>query len=442
MATTALYWLTHDLRLCDNPALRAAAASADQMLLVYCVDPSWFQPGQFQSRPMGQHRWRFIYQSLRELDHQLSALGQRLLIRFDDPETTIDQLIRKYRVDTLVRSHAVASDEQQQLEQIRERHPRLHIAQFWTHTLFSPDHLPFDLQHLPTTFTQFRKAVESLHISTPLAAPGQLPPPPIAVEPSHWNELPDATADITLFSGGESAAHARLEYYFADQLPAHYKQTRNSLSGGDTSTGLSPWLAHGCLSARQVIDRLKRYEQERVRNDSTEWISFELLWREYFQWYAQKFGVGLYRFRGITSKPPLTSFYPGRFRKWIEGETPYPIVNACMKQLASTGTLSNRGRQLAASCLVNELSLDWRYGASWFQQQLIDYDPACNWGNWQYIAGVGADPRGGRHFDLEWQTRQYDPLHQYIQHWAGNSELKLLDHVDYVDWPIVPEHHD
>ena len=175
MATTALYWLTHDLRLCDNPALRAAAASADQMLLVYCVDPSWFQPGQFQSRPMGQHRWRFIYQSLRELDHQLSALGQRLLIRFDDPETTIDQLIRKYRVDTLVRSHAVATDEQQQLEQIRERHPRLHIAQFWTHTLFSPDHLPFDLQHLPTTFTQFRKAVESLHISTPLAAPGCKP---------------------------------------------------------------------------------------------------------------------------------------------------------------------------------------------------------------------------------------------------------------------------
>lgn len=77
---------------------------------------------------------------------------------------------------------------------------------------------------------------------------------------------------------------------------------------------------------------------------------------------------------------------------WCKGNTPYPLVNACMRELLATGYLSNRGRQIVASCLINELKLDWRYGAAWFQQQLIDYDTAVNWGNWQYIAGVGADP--------------------------------------------------
>ena len=98
-------------------------------------------------------------------------------------------------------------------------------------------------------------------------------------------------------------------------------------------------------------------------------------------------------FQGGATDKPLTSFYPQRFAKWCKGETPFPLVNACMHQLNATGYMSNRGRQIVASCLVNELALDWRFGAAYFQQQLIDYDVASNWGNWQYIAGVGADPR-------------------------------------------------
>jgi deoxyribodipyrimidine photo-lyase len=96
---------------------------------------------------------------------------------------------------------------------------------------------------------------------------------------------------------------------------------------------------------------------------------------------------------GIKRLSPLTSYYPERFQKWINGSTPYPLVNACMNELRETGDLSNRGRQIVASCLVNELGMDWRYGAAYFERVLIDYDVASNWGNWQYLAGVGADPR-------------------------------------------------
>jgi deoxyribodipyrimidine photo-lyase len=110
-----------------------------------------------------------------------------------------------------------------------------------------------------------------------------------------------------------------------------------------------------------------------------------------------------------------------------------------MKQLNSTGYMSNRGRQIVASCLVNELRLDWRFGAAYFEQQLLDYDVASNWGNWQYIAGVGMDPRGGRHFNIEKQTRQFDPEGAFIREWQGETTSTQLDSVDAADWPIMPE---
>ena len=109
-----------------------------------------------------------------------------------------------------------------------------------------------------------------------------------------------------------------------------------------------------------------------------------------------------------------------------------------MKQLNETGYMSNRGRQIVASCFINELELDWRFGAAYFEQQLIDYDVAANWGNWQYIAGVGADPRGGRHFNIEKQQRQYDPQQTFIQKWKGQVTAPRLDSVDAADWPIMP----
>ena len=90
-----------------------------------------------------------------------------------------------------------------------------------------------------------------------------------------------------------------------------------------------------------------------------------------------------------------------------------------MKQLNHTGYMSNRGRQIVASCFIHELGLDWRYGATYFEQQLIDYDVASNWGNWQYLAGVGADPRGCRQFNLKKQTQQHDPKGEFMDKWLS-----------------------
>jgi deoxyribodipyrimidine photo-lyase len=165
-----------------------------------------------------------------------------------------------------------------------------------------------------------------------------------------------------------------------------------------------------------------RYEEQEGANDSTYWLFFELLWREYFHWYLVKHQARLFAFSGVKQIPPPTSFNQARFTRWCEGMTDYPIVNACMAQLNQTGYMSNRGRQIVASCLVHELALDWRYGAAYFEQQLIDYDVASNWGNWQYLAGVGADPRGHRRFDLHKQTEIYDPQGTFRQKWLSIAQ--------------------
>ena len=104
--------------------------------------------------------------------------------------------------------------------------------------------------------------------------------------------------------------------------------------------------------------------------------------------------------------------------------------------------LSNRGRQIAASSLVNELGLDWRCGAGYFEERLVDYDPCSNWGNWQYIAGVGSDPRGGRHFNLEKQAETWDPKGIYRRRWARESTTGPLDSQDYYGWPVEVQDRD
>ena len=429
--TKGLYWFTNDLRVHDNPALALASRMADGLLCVYLVDSEQLALGHYTHTRLGDHRKRFIEQSLLDLDQRLRALGQRLLVVRGRPETVMAELIEELHISDVFRSQNAGWYENRAWQLLQDEHKKLNFHTVASHTLFDQDQLPFGLKELPSSFTQFRKQIEALNHSLPIAKPTQLPPPANV-------DYPDLRAPqgVAKFVGGESAALNHLEDYFSADLPAHYKEVRNELDGWSNSCKLSPWLATGCLSARQVSARISEYEQNKVANDSTYWIYFELLWREFFQWYAHSHGTKLFAYKGLNATPPLTSFYSQRFQKWVHGTTPYPIVNAGMNELRETGYLSNRGRQIVASCLVNELSLDWRYGAAYFEHSLIDYDVANNWGNWQYLAGVGADTRGPRHFNLDKQTAQFDPDGAYLKRWHGEAYNSLLDSVDAADWPV------
>ena len=440
MHEKTVFIFSNDLRLRDHPALLQAASESRQLLCLYCVDPAWFKPARYQSKPMGAARWRFIHQSVDDLQQALGRRQQKLLVCYLPIGQAVERLVVNDAITAVYRSQTSGYQENRLWQRLQQRWPDVVFKEIPATTLFNASELPFTLDDLPETFSQFRKQVERLPIALPLSAPDELPPP-ISVSSDMGLELPEASIRHNTFEGGESAGIAHLKHYFSTLAPSRYKETRNDFYGEAFSTGFSSWLSQGCLSPRQIVQALTHYESDIIANESTYWILFELLWREYFQWYALKQGVRLFALGGIRPSTVRGCFYPERFQKWCAGNTPWPIVNACMKELASTGWLSNRGRQLVASCLIHELGMDWRYGAAWFEEQLIDYDVASNWGNWQYLAEVGADSRGSRHFNLEKQAQQYDPDGHYIKRWFGDRTYPL-DSVDMADWPILPDNND
>lgn len=223
---------------------------------------------------------------------------------------------------------------------------------------------------------------------------------------------------VLQFRGGETEALARLDGYFwkADRLRI-YKETRNGMLGEDYSSKFSPWLALGCLSPRHVYEQVQQYEEQRVRNDSTYWLIFELLWRDYFRFICAKHGDKIFRASGMQGISIAWKQDWQRFDLWQAGLTGFPLVDANMREIAATGFMSNRGRQNVASFLTKNLGIDWRMGAEWFESLLIDYDVCSNWGNWNYTAGVGNDARGFRFFNILKQSKDYDPEGKYVKHW-------------------------
>lgn len=195
--------------------------------------------------------------------------------------------------------------------------------------------------------------------------------------------------------------------------------------GADYSSKFSPWLANGSLSPRRIYEEVRKYERERVENQSTYWLIFELRWRDYFRFVAKKYGKLIFLEKGPKEKSldDLTNDTE-KFNQWIEGRTGIPFIDANMIEIARTGYMSNRGRQNVASFLVKDLKVNWTWGASYFESLLVDYDPCSNWGNWCYVAGVGNDPRNNRYFNIISQATKYDGKGEYVKHWL--PQLKPL----------------
>ena len=419
MPKIGLYVFARDCRITDNPALLAFATQVDYLLCVYCVEPLTDFARRFSQTSASAAQRGYLKQTLLQLNQQLNLLGQQLLVLNSGVSQAVKQLIATYPLSHIGFSHSAGSDEQAVWQQLKQQYPNIRFISGPANTLFELSQLPFTADKLPQSFSTFRKKVENIAPSQPVAALQHLPPSPVSVD----CVLPESISQASngYFSGGELSAQAHLLEYFASQAASDYKNTRNALDGERFSTRFSPYLAHGAISARQIVQALNKYEDRNGANESTYWIYFELLWREYFYWYACKFQQRLFWFSGIAGQQPLLTFSATSFADWCHANTPYPLVNALMRQLNQTGWMSNRGRQIVASCLINELGVDWRYGAAYFEQRLIDYDVASNWGNWQYIAGVGADPRGGRHFNLEKQKQLYDPQGEFVATWLSDQ---------------------
>ncbi|WAC03125.1 DASH family cryptochrome [Lacinutrix neustonica] len=223
------------------------------------------------------------------------------------------------------------------------------------------------------------------------------------------------------FRGGETEAIKRLEdYFFTSKKLGVYKKTRNGLIGTNFSSKFSPWLANGSLSARTIYWYVIQFEQEYFKNDSTYWLVFELIWRDYFKYISLKHKINIFLIGGILEKDYEWKKNLKVIEQWINGQTGEPFVDANMIELKKTGWMSNRGRQNVASYFAKTLNLDWRIGAAYFESQLIDYDVHSNYGNWMYVSGVGNDPRD-RTFNVKRQAERYDSAGKFQRLWLQDT---------------------
>jgi deoxyribodipyrimidine photo-lyase len=456
-AKQILLWYRNDLRLHDHLPLTQALAEDARVIPIYCFDDRQFGQTKFEFPKTGAFRAQFLIESVADLQQSWQTHGSNLIVQRGLPEVIIPALAAKWGVTHIYYHQEVTAEEIAVSTKLEVALKQLNIncKSWWGHTLHQLQDLPFELQQLPELFTKFRKDVErDCQIKTPIAAPASLPALPAdfidANQDEHLFKLPSLqdlglvrpTIDprgVLIFQGGETAGIDRVNQYFWQQDNLRiYKETRNGMLGADYSSKFSPWLALGCLSPRYIAQQVQQYEQERIANDSTYWLIFELLWRDYFRFISAKHGNQIFKRSGLQGIELKWQADWPRFDLWRSGQTGFPLIDANMRELAATGFMSNRGRQNVGSFLTKNLGIDWRMGAEWFESLLIDYDVCSNWGNWNYNAGVGNDTRGFRWFNIIKQAQTYDQDGQYVKHWL--PELAQLPATKvHEPWQLSPD---
>ena len=430
MPSTALIWIRNDLRVRDHEPLRSAAERHDRVVPVYCFDPRHVGTTMFGLPKMSAIRARFLRECVEDLRQSYRSLGADLVVRRGRPETVLPELVRRVEADEVLMYQEIGTEERNTEDAVKNALAETDASPgfFWGKTLYHIADLPFDgPDDIPDVYTHFRKAVEKQsRIRDTISPPDALPALPNDIAPGSLPTLDDLGFDgdgsvddraVLPFTGGETRGLDRIEEYIwrEDRLRT-YKATRNGLLGANYSSKFSPWLAHGCITPRQIYDDVQRYEEERVSNKSTYWMTFELIWRDFFTFVAWAAGDRLFYPGGLLGNDIDWRYDDDAFERWATGTTGIPFVDANMRELNQTGYMSNRGRQNVASMLSQSLKLDWRMGAAYFESRLVDYDVASNWGNWAYNSRVGNDPRA-RYFNIVKQAKRYDDQGEYVRTW-------------------------
>jgi deoxyribodipyrimidine photo-lyase len=425
-----LVWFRNNLRVNDNAILKAAIKAHKSIIACYCFDPRHYESTTFGFKKTEKFRTQFLIETLENLKANLRALNIELLVFTETPETVINTLVTKHNITSIYLQKEWTSEELQVLNNVKSTiGDNIKIHDYYDQFLYHPDDIDMSFSDIPKVFTVFRKKVEkysSIRISEENNTVDNIEG---LENNTNIPQLTDLGFDMfethpkSAFpcKGGESSALDRLNHYFFETKKlGFYKKTRNGLIGKDFSSKFSPWLANGSISARTIYWNIRKFEEEHFKNQSTYWLIFELIWRDYFKYVSLKHQNDIFKIGGILNKDYDWKTNERPIQKWIDGETRSPFVNANMIELKKTGWMSNRGRQNVASFFAKELLLDWRIGAAYFETMLIDYDVHSNYGNWMYVAGVGNDPRD-RKFNVDLQAERYDSNGKFQQLWLQET---------------------
>ncbi len=415
--------LTDNLLLCHDSWLPQAVPS-DEKIAVLVLDPAQWTSQQYQQPRASQRRLQHQLQLVECFRQQLQNAGIALHCLWQSMPQALLDLATRFQAQQLVLAQPHGTEELvwlQQLEQSSSPLQQIHTLD--ANSLLTGALTP-DLAKFPDTFSQFRRVREpALTVSPALLTElnGRWRAEVPADLSTAWQQLLSQKLDAGMQQNPytEPLQQQRFQHYlFEQQAITHYKQSRNGFSGDWYASFVSTALARGTLSARWIWQQIQQFELQYGQSESSYWLRFELLWREFFRWQLRKIGRQQFSFQG-QSRSELAApagdrqAQQQRFTRWCQGQTGVPIIDANMLYLHQHGLMSNRGRQLVASYLVFDLQLDWRWGAAFFEQQLLDYDVASNWGNWAYIAGAGPQP--GRWFNSLKQALSYDADAAFVQ---------------------------
>ncbi len=410
---TAIVWFRRDLRLHEHPALRVALESSERVVPVFCFDERLLS-GRHRSGP----RTQFLLESLAELDASLRERGSGLIVRSGAPERELAALATEIGAERLHFTLDISPF-------ARERGRRVYGAmqQAGVSVHGHPGLSVIDEVGSPrtqggkpyTVFTPFYNSWLRESRREVLAAPSKLPPLPSKLAKGRLPSLRSLELEQEVpepAPGGESRGRERLSRFLADDV-THYGEGHDAL-GEDRTSRLSPYLHFGCVSPREVEQRLGR-------GGGPEAFRRQLCWRDFYH------HVLLHHPRNAHSE--FQPRYRGkirwsrterRFEQWCEGRTGFPLVDAGMRQLLREGWMHNRARLVVGSFLTKDLGIDWRRGERWFMRMLIDGDEANNNGNWQWIASVGVDPQPvfRRIFNPARQMQAHDPHGAYVRRYV------------------------
>ena len=424
MASPSIVWFRDDLRLADNPALRAALDRDEPIIALYVLDEE--SDG---VRPLGgAARW-WLHHSLASLHERLRDRAGRLVLRRGAAVRAVREVVRDAGAGAVFWNRRYGGPERAIDGALKSglRADGVEVASFAGSLLFEPWTVKTGSGSHYSVFTPFWRACRALPAPRdPVPEPREIPGPgrhPASDRLEDWGLLP-TTPDWAgglrdTWEPGEPAARRRLRTFLSEEL-ATYDRARDEPAAGATSM-LSPYLRWGEVSPYTVWHEAKSA-------DGAGGFLTEVGWRE-FAWHT------LFHFPDLATKNLRAEFdaftwprlKPTHLKAWQRGRTGIPLVDAGMRELWHTGHMHNRVRMVTASFLIKNLLIDWRRGEEWFWDTLVDADAASNPFNWQWVAGSGADAAPYfRIFNPELQAKKFDPHGTYIGEWRADADLEPI----------------
>ena len=422
----SLVWFRNNMRVEDNSSLTKAINESDNVIGFINIDPKIFISTKYGFKKTEKYRAKFLLETISDLKSQLEILNISLIITHRDFGQSINEIIHQYGITNIYTQTEWTRDELIEESFIPDE---INLIKDFDQFLFSPNDVRSLYDNIPRGFSNFRKKCEKyLSVNDTLSIPKSLNSnnkisieyPIPSLSDLGFKDFEVHKDSVFRFKGGEINAKNRIRnYFFETRNVSTYKLTRNGLIGEDYSSKFSPWLANGSVSVKYIFKSLKEYEKEVEKNDSTYWLYFELIWRDFFKYVSMQHKDKFFNKDGIYGEDKEWSDDKDVLLNWINGKTNEPFVNANMIELSQTGFMSNRGRQNVSNYLTKELKIDWRIGAEYFESMLIDYDVHSNYGNWLYNAGIGNDSMPFRKFNPKLQSERYDPDKSYEKIWLN-----------------------